>query len=85
MRQLGLIGKTLSHSFSKIYFEDKFRNENKTNCSYELLELPSKVEVESFLRTGLFNGLNVTIPYKKVVIPILDKLSPFTLSSKRWR
>jgi shikimate dehydrogenase len=58
----GLIGKTLSHSYSKIihgFFGNK---------EYELLELEPD-SVESFLRTSDFLGINVTIPYKETVMP----------------
>jgi shikimate dehydrogenase len=57
----GLIGKTLSHSYSKIihgFFG---------NSEYELLELPPD-RVEDFLRTPDFLGINVTIPYKETVM-----------------
>lgn len=36
----------------------------------------SPEEVADFLKNGDFTGLNVTIPYKKTVIPYLDELSP---------
>ncbi len=43
--------------------------------SYTLFEKEPE-EVEDFLKSGDFTGLNVTIPYKKTVIPYLDELSP---------
>jgi shikimate 5-dehydrogenase len=43
--------------------------------SYELFEKEPE-ELEEFLKHGDFTGLNVTIPYKKAVIPYLDYLSP---------
>ena len=65
----GLLGRRLSHSYSpKIH---SFLG----NYSYELFEKEPH-ELEEFLRTGDFTGLNVTIPYKKDVIPYLDELSP---------
>lgn len=74
MKQYGLIGKTLSHSFSKKYFEEKFKREN-INAVYENFELNDISQVE-----GLFSihsnlcGLNVTIPYKEQIIPYLDEI-----------
>ena len=74
MKQYGLIGKTLSHSFSKKYFEEKFKREN-INAVYENFELNDISHVE-----GLFSihsnlcGLNVTIPYKEQIIPYLDEV-----------
>lgn len=41
----------------------------------------SPEEVADFLKNGDFTGLNVTIPYKKTVIPYLDELSP---AAKSW-
>jgi shikimate dehydrogenase len=41
MRLFGLIGYPLSHSFSKKYFEDKFKREGLADCRYELFPLRS--------------------------------------------
>src|SRR5689334_23048222 len=72
-RLFGLIGYPLSHSFSKQYFTKKFEQEGIKNCSYELFPLPSVLELRSLLRQHPhLEGLNVTIPYKKEVIPLLD-------------
>ncbi|MEN8928409.1 MAG: shikimate dehydrogenase [Flavobacteriales bacterium] len=73
--QLGLLGKTLSHSFSKTYFEDKFEKENLANHSYDLFEL-EKIEdfVDLLKQNHDLSGLNVTIPYKESVIQFLDEL-----------
>jgi len=70
----GLIGKKLSHSFSPVYFTRKFKDLNldaeyRTFEIDELSELPVLINKYSNLR-----GLNVTIPYKKQVIPFLDEL-----------
>ena len=73
--QLGLIGKTLAHSFSKSYFENKFEEEKLANHSYELFELNSIEEFPELLKNNPnLVGLNVTIPYKESVIPFLDEL-----------
>lgn len=77
MRQFGLIGYPLTHSFSKKYFTEKFQREGISNARYDTFPL---VSIEQF--PGLveqlrnLNGLNVTIPYKKAVIPYLDALDP---------
>ena len=76
MRQFGLIGYPLSHSFSQKFFTEKFLQENIVNAKYDNFPIPS---IESF--AGLWKenpnleGLNVTIPYKKEVIPFLDHSS----------
>ena len=77
MRKYGLIGKNLSHSFSKNYFEEKFKKEQITTATYELFKL-DKIEALSELvqQQQKLCGLNVTIPYKSAVIPLLDELDP---------
>lgn len=75
MRQFGLIGKQLSHSFSKKYFENKFKLEQITNAQYKLFELESINQFKELITaTPSLQGLNVTIPYKEEVIPFLDEL-----------
>lgn len=73
MRLFGLIGYPLSHSFSKKYFEAKFRREQTEDCRYENFELSSIQEVTSLLQNqpGL-QGFNITIPYKQEIIPYLN-------------
>ena len=64
----GLLGRTLGHSYSpQIHAQ-------LADYRYELFEREPE-EVEAFLKSGSFQGLNVTIPYKKTVIPFLDELS----------
>lgn len=77
MRQYGLIGQRLGHSFSARYFAEKFQREGLANeCSYALYELPSIECVVDFIRTTpSLQGFNVTIPYKQQIIPYLDSLS----------
>jgi len=75
MRQFGLIGYPLSHSFSKKYFTEKFEQENIAQASYELYELSSIDLFPALLAKHLdLVGLNVTIPYKQAVMPYLDAL-----------
>lgn len=76
MHQLGLIGKTLSHSFSKTFFEEKFRREGISDYSYDLFEIPEIQQITDFIRQHPdLKGFNVTIPYKQTIIPFLDELS----------
>ena len=76
MRQLGLIGKSLSHSFSKSYFEEKFHREQISDVSYSLFELAEIEHITDFIRHHPdLVGFNVTIPYKQQIIPYLDELS----------
>lgn len=75
MKQYGLIGKTLGHSFSKSYFEAKFHKENIQNNSYENFPLESIEEFKRLVDKHSFAGINVTIPYKVSIISLLDELS----------
>lgn len=65
----GLLGRKLGHSYSPQI------HAYLGSYSYELFEKEPE-DLESFLRSGDFSGINVTIPYKKDVIPFLDALSP---------
>jgi len=72
MRLFGLIGKTLKHSFSKVYFTRKFAELGLTDCRYENFELPSIDDFKALLDSHPeLEGLNVTIPYKEEVLPYL--------------
>lgn len=75
MRQFGLIGKTLKHSFSKKYFADKFFEENIDDCRYDLFELETITQLPGLLdHTPHLKGFNVTIPYKQEVMRYLNRL-----------
>ena len=65
----GLIGEKLGHSFSP-----QIHNE-LADYSYELFEI-SRDKIEDFMKNGGLDAFNVTIPYKKDVIPFLDEISP---------
>lgn len=75
MKQFGLIGKSLKHSFSKTYFENKFKKENINDSKYNLFELDSIKELNDIIQnTPKLLGLNVTIPYKESVLSELDEI-----------
>ncbi|GAB4092409.1 shikimate dehydrogenase family protein [Flaviaesturariibacter terrae] len=77
MRRFGLIGRTLKHSFSKGYFTDKFLQEGRSDHVYELYELDTIAAFPFLIRKHPdLAGLNVTIPYKKEILPFLDWLHP---------
>lgn len=73
MKQFGLIGFPLGHSFSKKFFTEKFENE-QIDARYDLYELDDISKFASLIENTELNGLNVTIPYKEKVIPFLDEL-----------
>ena len=74
-RVYGLIGETLSHSFSQQYFVKKFQRDKIPDAKYENFPLDSIDGLPDII-TGnpLLMGLNVTIPYKKQVISYLESL-----------
>lgn len=77
MKVYGLIGRSLVHSFSKKFFEEKFLREEIQNCEYRNFEIIHLAEkIQELKENPLVRGLNVTIPYKTAVIPFLDELSP---------
>lgn len=65
--EYGLIGEKLGHSFSR-----EIHN-LLASYTYDLKELP-KNELDTFMKSRNFNGINVTIPYKESVIPYLDEI-----------
>ncbi len=64
----GLLGQKLGHSYSPAIHR-------LFGYDYGLFEVEAE-QLEDFLTNGDFRGLNVTMPYKKAVIPYLDALSP---------
>ena len=73
--RFGLVGKNIDYSFSRSYFTNKFVELGLNNHVYENFDLQQIEDFPSVLRT--YNdlcGLNVTIPYKEVVIPYLDEI-----------
>lgn len=74
MKQYGLIGYSLRHSFSKNYFREKFQKENIPDCDYGLFPLSEIGEFPNLLEKMNFYGLNVTFPYKEKIMPYLDGL-----------
>ncbi len=77
MKTYGLIGYPLEHSFSAQFFAEKFRTEG-IKAEYLNFEMPTVTDhLRQFIaQTPTLCGLNVTIPHKQAVIPLLDELSP---------
>lgn len=68
-----LIGKSLSHSFSKAFFTEYFNN-HAIDALYENREIKEIAEIKDTF-TSDYNGFNVTIPYKQTIISYLDGVS----------
>lgn len=73
MKQYGLIGEKLGHSFSKRFFTEKFEKEN-IDAQYDLFELANIDLITDIFSIKQPCGLNVTIPYKEQIIPFLDDI-----------
>ena len=74
MAKYGLIGKNISYSFSKTFFTVKFEQE-KRNDSYHNFDIECiHLLPEILAKNKDIKGLNVTIPFKEEVIPLLDRL-----------
>ncbi len=71
----GLIGHPLSHSFSRIFFTDKFENEG-IDAQYINFDIESIDSVIDVITTNPeLRGFNVTLPYKEKIIPFLDEIT----------
>ncbi|MDR1747153.1 MAG: shikimate dehydrogenase [Tannerella sp.] len=74
MTTYGLIGYPLGHSFSKAFFSRKFAAE-KMDAEYVNFETGDVRELKNIVhKTPSLCGLNVTIPYKTAIIPLLDEI-----------
>ena len=76
-KKFGLIGFTLSHSFSKNYFDEKFYRDGLRDYHYDLYTLNDIDELKKILADNPeLCGLNVTIPYKEQVMKFLSDIDP---------
>lgn len=75
MKTFGLIGKNLRNSFSKKYFNQNFIHKGINKIQYLNFELKDISEFKTLIKTNNLSGINVTNPYKKLIIPFLNKLS----------
>jgi len=75
-KNFGLVGRNISYSFSAGYFKNKFKELGLKKYSYLNFDIHNIDELKKIIKkTEGLKGLNVTIPYKQEVIPLLDKLS----------
>lgn len=71
----GLIGKEIDYSFSRGYFAEKFTREQLANNHYDNYDCATIEDLKRTLAQTDIAGLNVTIPYKETVLPMMDSLS----------
>jgi len=77
MKKYFVIGNPINHSLSP-KLHNYWLRENNINAIYDKIKLEEN-EIENFIfkiKKQEINGCNVTVPFKKIVIPFLDKLSP---------
>lgn len=75
MDKYGIIGYPLGHSFSRAFFTEKFQREH-IGAEYVNFEIPSADMLPGIVQANPnLRGLNVTLPHKEAVIPMLDELS----------
>lgn len=75
MKTYGLIGYRLGHSFSKKFFSEKFKEENRLDHEYVNFELDTIEQFSDlFKQNDHLCGLNCTIPYKQQVMAFLDEI-----------
>ena len=71
----GLVGYPLGHSFSASFFAEKFKTEG-IDARYDNYEMPTVAGLRQLVDENThLRGLNVTIPHKQAVMPLLDSLS----------
>ena len=76
MKTFALVGRNISYSFSRRYFAEKFAQEKITDCEYINFDIPAIEALSALIcATPTLVGMNVTIPYKEAVLPLLDQQS----------
>lgn len=74
MKQYGLIGRSLAHSQSPQWFAAMFERQGITDAHYSLYEMDKLEGLRDFVEKENLQGFNVTIPYKKAILPYLDSV-----------
>ena len=72
MPRFALIGKKLGHSWSKQWFAEKFSSNQFKGYEYINLETDSIAGIRDLVQEHKLDGFNITIPYKRSVLPFLD-------------
>ena len=72
MKRYGLVGRELGHSFSKEFFNKKFKQLDLKNYYYENYELESLSGLKELINKNNLSGINITTPYKEKILNHLD-------------
>ena len=77
MKNYLVIGNPIKHSQSP-QLHNFWINQHNLDANYnkKLIDVSNLKEIVEMLKTGKLDGLNVTVPFKQDIIPLLDKLSP---------
>lgn len=76
MREYGLIGYPLSHSFSQKYFTEKFEKEGINDAVFHAFSIPAIDDFKGVLQQHPnLKGFAITIPYKRAVLPFLHHVT----------
>jgi shikimate dehydrogenase len=80
--KFGLIGKTLTHSYSPDYFKKKFERLGLKDYQYKAYELAhlDANSLNELVIAEQLKGFNITIPYKESIVPLLNELSEDALN-----
>ncbi|HMU02686.1 MAG TPA: shikimate dehydrogenase [Saprospiraceae bacterium] len=73
MKNFGIIGYPLTHTFSPSYFNNKFKDAN-IDAFYDRYPLEDISEFCALTEQKKFVGMNVTIPHKQAIMPLLDEI-----------
>ncbi len=80
MRLFGIIGYPLAHSFSRVYFRNKFDEESINDADFNVFPIENISSITDIINnTPELSGFSVTIPHKKSIIPYLDQIDETAL------
>ncbi|XBT18835.1 MAG: shikimate dehydrogenase family protein [Candidatus Shikimatogenerans sp. AspAUS03] len=75
MKNIGILGKNIFYTFSKIYFKNFFINNKINNINYKIFSINNVFKIKNIIFKNQINNFNITIPYKKLIIKYLYKIN----------
>lgn len=70
-----MVGHPLTHSFSKQYFENKFKEDGLVDVFFELFDIENIDKIKNIISNKSVKGFAITIPYKQQIIPYLHSFA----------